>query len=335
MERRVHCLIFMLQGGQKSLYQIYSQNWEAVQAALKRLVSERARLMGLNMQGTEKFYQQVDALVARATAPSSGAPLAAIDREIMRSLEVDMVEEFLRDPTDRIIRDNLSIELALLTAATNAISGITPFTFEELQAILQGDGTFYDDHIFLYTIRDAMGIGDVKYARLMLATLPRAAAPADLEDRYWWDDALILAVSLQMVWYFFPVLDTAEQIALLQHYFYRSLVIGAPVRKKMQDALNLMTDADTLSALYAIFTKAVLDSDESVPLDKEATEGKDFNEVCKEYQAKVYTEEMSVLEQEKFMAELYANKKIDEVYIVWLREALSIFFHLKRQDIVA
>lgn len=325
----------MLEGGPKSLYRIYSQSWESVQGALARLALERARLKGLNIAGVDKFYQQVDALAAWTTKRSADSPFLAVDREIVRSLEVEMVEEFLRDPADAVIGDNLSIELSLLTAATNAIFDITPYTIEELRSVLQGEGSFYDDRIFLYTLRDAMAAGNAEYATLMVGTLPPApaGAPFDFEDRYWWDDALVLAVTLHLIWHFFPALGPGKQAALLQHYLYRSLVVGVPVRQKLQDALKVMDSADTLSVLYKILTKAVLENGESVPLNRGASAGKKLADIYKEYLAKVYTEEMSVLAQEKFMAELYAGGA-DEVYLVWLREALSIFFHLKRQDIV-
>lgn len=325
----------MLQGGQKSLYRIYSQSWSSVQGALTRLVKERARLMSLNIPGTEKFYQYVDALLARATASSVGSPLLAIDQEIIRSLDIEMVEEFLRNPSDAVIGDNLSIELALLTAATNAISsGIVPYTIDEFKAILQGEGSFYNDHIFLYTLRNAIATSDMEFANLLVTTLPPARFPDDLADNYWWDDALILATTLHLIWYFFSALGPGKQEALLQHYLYRSLIVGVPVRQKLADALNVMADIDTLSTLYNIFIKAMLGSDESVPLDKEAAAGKKLADIYKEYLTKVYTEEISVLAQEKFIAELYAGNSVEDWYIAWLREALSIFFHLKKQDII-
>lgn len=324
----------MVEGGQKSIYRLSLQSWKKVQAVLARLLERRGEVAALNLPLTEVFYQYVTALSVRANEPDDGSPLFTIDREIIRLLEVDMVEEFLRDPTDDIIRDNLSIELRLLACAINSAQGITPYTLDEFKAVLLGEVGFYNDSIFLFTLRHAMeSAGGQEYASLLVSTLPLANAPLDLEDRYWWDETLLLATSLHLIWRFFPTLGLAKQEALLQHYFYRSLVIGVPVRRWLQEALGV-TGEELLAEINKSFIEFLKDSYESVPLNIEATAGKNLADVYREYLPKVYNEGIGILVQEKFITDMYKGSSVGEVCLSWLREALNIFFHLKREDIV-
>lgn len=325
----------MLEGGQKSLYRLRSQSWAAVQSALAKLLEQEEKVRRLNMPAVNAFYWYAEALSLAANEPDNSSPLRIIDRETIRLLDVDLVDEFVRDPTDEIIRDNLAIELRLLVAGIGSIPNMAPYTIPELKAILQGEGRFYDDSILLLTLRRAMEApGGIEYASLMLRTLPPGNAPADLKDRYWWDDALILAGTLQLVWRFFPILDQAEQEAVLQHYLYRSLVLGAPVRLWVQEALSKATDETALSGMYALFTKALLESQESVPLDREATKGKNLADIYREYLVKVYNEDISALAQEKFISDFYQNAASASIYALWLREAVNIFAHLKKGNFI-
>ncbi|MBI5729275.1 MAG: hypothetical protein HY983_03505 [Candidatus Magasanikbacteria bacterium] len=325
----------MLQGGKKSIFRLYAQPWKNVQGALATLLQAEPQVASLNLPNTEVFYQHVKALSARANETDDNSPLFIIDREIIRSLETDMVEEFLKDPTDVVIRDNLSIELRLLAYATNTVANITPYTLEEFKTVLGGEAEYYNDSIFLATLRHAMESEDGKdYAAFILGTLPPGNAPDDIEDLYWWDDALLLATTLQLIWRFFPALTSAEQEVIVQHYFYRSLVVGVPARRWIGEALESVEDEARLTEMYALFIQALNENKESVPLNKDAAAGKKLADIYREYLARVYNEEIGILAQEKFIADFYQGSSVSPVYVGWLREALTVFSHLKKEDFV-
>lgn len=324
----------MIEGGQKNLYVLCEQPWAKVQGALAMLVKEKSRLESLNLPTLEKMFVQISALSARVNATNANEPLLVVDRNIVRLLEVAMVEEFLKEPTDQIIRDNLSIELLYLSATIGALPGITPYTVEEFKMVLQGEGSIYNDQIFLSTLRSAATTDNIEYAKLLIGTLPPAKADIDSEDVFWWDGGLVLAASLQMIWHFFPAFDLAEQEALLQHYFYRGLVVGVPVRSYLEKAFSNAADGDALAALHKLCIDSLMTNEEVVPLNRTVEEWKKLGDVYREYLPKVYNEDIGILAQEKFIKNLYQGTVVQESYFSWLREALNIFFHLKREDLI-
>lgn len=319
--------------GQHKLYDFRKQSLPEVQEALSDLLKVKNDLRAKGVTGIEKIYAYTEAIYTVANRKESDDPLEIIDKEIINFLDIDVIRQFIDNPQDSENREGMSIQLAMVASATNSLkTGANPYTKDELKAILKGEGSFYNDLVFINTLRQIMTQGsDEEIAQMFLHSLPAITAPEDIQRLYFWDEAVMFCVLLQTIWTLFASLNPESQKFLLQNYFYISIVAGVPVCFWLQEFLS---DNPDFEKLVIVFIRNLDENHESVPMSSSDENGKLLPDLLKEFISKVYGAEIAVLEQEKFIGSFYTGQANGEIYAFWLREALTVVLHIRRGDII-
>ncbi len=316
--------------GQRKLYDFRMQSLSEVQAVLTSLLNERKRLEATGIATFGKMYKYIEPLHAIAMmGDSKDAPLLIVDQFLLTFLDADLVKEVLLHPDDADLRNALAIQLGFIAAGTNNIPNIDSYTDEELKLIFKGDGSFYDEAVFVYTLREMVsGQPDSSIISALFATLRPVTELDDIEAKYFWDDAFVLSMMLHVIWKNIGVLSNLEQQTLLQNYFYRAIVAGVPVRVWLAEA------AEERPETMIQWSQMLSRSREHVPTNTRERTGEAFSSLVNRYLAEVLGEQISTLAQEKFLKTVYQNQPNKEVYSVWLREALVIVYHVKNGDLL-
>ncbi len=317
--------------GQRKFYDFRMQSLSEVQTALTKLLNERARVEALKLPvAIEKFYQYAGSLQQLSMAgEDKNQPLLLVDQFILTYFDPELVDAFLQTPTDVELYTALSFQLGYLSAATNRTPNLKSYTDEEMKEILRGEGSYYDETVFLHTLREIIeGSPDQSVVAALLATLPPVRDMADVDSVYFWDEALLLGMMLHTVWKHAGLLKSQDQQKLMQNYFYRAIVAGVPVRVWLTEVVEEKSD------IMLQWSQMLSRNREHVITNTSEQTGEPFADVIRRYLAAVLSEEISTLAQEKFLKDLYGSQPNKDVYSVWMREALSVVYHIKNQDLL-
>lgn len=329
----------MAQLEQRTMYLFRSQPWADTLLALRGLLSARAALEQKKISNITPLLNRLELINKTALAAEGEiGTLRLIERELIRFLDTANVDFFLSNPDNKKFHDELAGEVMFIAAATGNDPGlwpVAPYTNEELNQVFAGNVSFYDETVFLHTLRNVLTTpGSRALAELFFYALPAAHGEPNAVEFRWWDDAFVFSSLLQVAWYLFPFLDFAEQQFLLQNYFYQAGVLGVPVRNHLAEVLKVLR-VDRRDAMSDFYFEAVMGSKENVPIDFETWQQQPLAGLIKKYLALSYSQESGLLEQEKFITDLYQGQAIAAAMGGWLREALAIVWHLKRRDLVA
>lgn len=324
---------------QRTMYLFRSQPWADTLSALPGLLGAHAALEQKKVPNIAPLLNRLELINKTAIATEGQAgTLRLIERELIRFLDTANVDLFMAHPEDKKLYDELAGEVMFIAAATGNDPGlwsVAPYTNEELTQVFAGNVSFYDETVFLHTLRNVLITpGSRALAELFFYALPAAHGEPNTVEFHWWDDAFVFSSLLQVVWYLFPFLDFAEQRFLLQNYFYQAGVLGVPVRNYLAEVLKVLS-VDRRAAMSDFYFEAVSDNKENIPVNFETWQGQPFFDLIKKYLALAYTQELGLLEQEKFITDLYQGQAIAAAMGGWLREALNIVWHLKRHDLAA
>lgn len=283
----------------------------------------------------ERMYRYIFVIYEEALRQPPADSLVMAHRELIRFLDADLLQDFIKNPDDKPTRDVLSGQLAMIAAATTTAPNVEPYDAAELQKAIKGQSNVYNDITFLSTLHRVLHGGDdvAQYYSVLFGLLP-AVNPDGIAQEYGWEEALLFAALVHAVWSGFVKLTSERQQFLLQNYYFQAIVVGVPVRSYFQDfsvSNPKLTPTDQMSLL-----ERLLDANrEFVPTKTAGVEGRPFVDVLREYMAALYSGEVSTLAQEKTVAAFYRGQNNAEMFTGWLRESLNIIYHLQRHDLVA
>lgn len=264
-----------------------------------------------------------------------------LDASAISYLDADLIKEALSDHTEKI-RNDVTVQLAMVSASC----GITKenfkiYTKKELIEILKGNNTSVNDLVFVYTMNKlSVENTDKETLQTMLQALPKSSEAGILQKQYFWNEAFVFFVFLQVVWRMFEKFEPIGRQFLLQNYFYIAIVAGIPVRIILQDFLK-NKNSDDYIALSKDIIKNLEDNQERVPQDITDETGRSlkdlyrefFSEVGYDFISKSQPNGVAELEIGTLSQKLYKEKTDGAFFSAWFREALSILLHLKKGDI--
>lgn len=326
----------MLALGQNNIYDFRLQTLAQVQQMLGQLIVEKQRFLDLNIPVIAKIFDSIEAINKTANEPNINKPIQAFHESAITFLDKDLLEIFYNDPKDKEMRDALSLELILVSAATGNVTGLSAYTDEEMLDILKGkEVPFYDDALFVYTLRKSFegNVSNTLFSA-MIKTLPGVATVPDNVKMYYWDEMFLLSVMLHAIWRHFLYLSQNDQLFLLQNYFYQSVIIGAPVKFELQETAKLAVSRRQGDGMGRFLIESLLSGKETVPSKTLMREGKITSDVFKDFMNKSANEAINTLVLEKFVSDMYRGQEDSEFFAAWLRETLSIVWSIRTGEIL-
>lgn len=322
--------------GAQKLYTFYFQPQNEVVLVLNELVAAKDRLE-LFTPNSKGIFGVAETLSKQLQNTSNGI-LIKIDKALISLISVDLVKSFIANPSDQEILTSLSSQIFLVAAATDNLSPqlkeIKPYNDEEINLILAGKLPYYDDILFVYSLRQMItGATSSDYIGKLLNSLPSAPKEDEYETvEFYWLEVLISSLILQLAWAYFVDLSISDRKFLLQNYFYQSLVIGVPLRDRLLIAYN-GSNAQELDTEFDGIIHILDYSGEFVPTTSEAVFGVKVPEVIHQVFALVYEAQIKTFAQEKFITDFYEGEKNIQVMQNWLREFLRLVIGLHQHSL--
>lgn len=327
----------VLQLGAQKIYTFYSQPLDQVILALDELVAAKDRLEPLT-PNSKGLYETAATISKQLKSVVNASVLDKIDRSLVGLLSIDLIKRFVADPSNQEILTNLSSQIFLIAAATDNLPSklkeVKPYDDDEVGLILEGKLSYYDDILFVHTLRQMItGAVSTVHVSKLLNSLPTAPKEEEYEDiTYFWLEILISGLILQLAWAYFAELSSFDRKFLLQNYFYQSLVVGVPVKDRLLMAyknLDIKTRDKELDAILKILDY----NNEFIPLTVEAAVGVKVLEVIHRIFGAIHEEKIKTFAQEKFIGEFYQGEANVAAMQVWLRELLSLVISLRQHTL--
>lgn len=322
--------------GAQKLYTFYSQPQNEVVLALNELVAAKDRLE-LFTPNSKGIYGVAESLSKQLQNTSNGL-IVKIDKVLISLISADLIKSFIANPSDQELLNSLSSQIFLVSAATDNLSPdlkeIKPYNDEEISLILAGKLPYYDDILFVYTLRQIItGASSTSYVGKLLNSLPTAPKEDDYESaQFYWLEVLVSSLIIQMAWAYFRDLSISDHKFLLQNYFYQSVVVGVPVRDRLLMAYNGL-NAQELDKEFDGLIRTLDYNGEFIPTTSEAVSGVKVPEAVHQVFALVYEADIKTFAQEKFIADFYQNEPNTQAMQNWLRELLRLVIGLHQHSL--
>ena len=318
-------IIIMIDQGPQKLEYYFRHSRDSVKQALLSLREIDLALFE-DREMSQKFAIYVDFLTARIEAPREDGPQWPIDMACINILDVDIISEFARNPRDAGVRDVLFFQLELVAGTTVYGEISETYTPEQISKILTGEMREYNPVWFAYTLRQAIIGYDVhKYREVIWPYIELEQVISRRE--YSWEEAFYFSLMLQNAWYFFGVLPEEQQVFLLSFYFYRSIVVGVPVKEYLSNSLYESAGIFDLLFFHALYTGALDQNIEAMTTSIISNTTKPLNEVMNGYVSRVGEDILDGFKQNEFIQGLYEGQKGRDAYVSWLQEVFFIIFH--------
>lgn len=299
---------------------------------LLRLLAEQAQVNTVN--DPESLYGQiVDRAVLiiddlRGIALESVANVYAT--QVIGFLDTSVFEKIVntREQTDENVLNTAMFQLLFVMAALVIDPTIVPYDPSEIAELINPESQQEVNQLILAsTIGYVITTGVTGYTGLM-RLLP-TEAQTDIGEAFTWEDAFLLGIMVHLAWSFFPNASERDQVFLLQHYVYRAIVMGVPVRTWLA-----YTFTEPMSGAKATqCVQALLNSVELIPNNTNLFGAKKFSEVTHDYISAAVRETIPTLAQEKYLKNWYDTSTEGEQYRTWLRDALTIVYKLQTNTI--
>ncbi len=252
--------------------------------------------------------------------------------QVVGLIETPFLERVVNDKTASTPVDlgTLATELFYVTSALNVEPDLAFYNEAEINDLVNPNPVMdfeLSEAILAATIGRAM-LYDMPGSNSLMRFLP-TAPQTDLHEPYEWVDMFVIATIIHLAWSFFPNASEKDRIFILQHYVYRGILMGVPVRAWLLQSFNSALSGN-LSTQY---TQALLSSVEIVPTDTSLNGMKKLGQVTHDFISAAVRETIPTLAQEKFLATWYDSSAEGELYRAWLRDTLTIVYKLQTNTI--
>lgn len=310
--------------GAQKIYTFFSQPVPSVVSALDNFVFQKEKHELFN-EGFREIYDVAEVLKKKLNEPTGYK--AMFDSGTIALINEDLLKAYISNPSDKELLSVLASQILMVASASDTaemMKNIKPYDEEDMQLILQGKFEFYDDGVFVYSLRKMLD--ETNVSAQLISKLLNSLPPAPKEEEYadekhFWLDCLIKKMMLQLVWKNFDVLSTSDQKFLIQNYFYISMVMGIPVNELLQK----IDDQE----VYANILKLLEYNYEIIPLSAEGSFGIGLIETMHEFNSISYQEKINTFAKEKFIKSFYEGEEKTEAMQNWLRQLLTVFVTLR------
>ncbi|MCX6780180.1 MAG: hypothetical protein NT034_03305 [Candidatus Magasanikbacteria bacterium] len=323
--------------GPQKIQTFFSQPIESVVLALNELVSGKDRLE-LFTPNSKGMFEVASVLARQEKNFGQLSLLGKIDRSLVSLISVDLIKDFISNPSDKELLESLSSQIFLIAAATDnlpaSLKEIKPYDDDEMGLVLEGRLSYYDDILFVFTLRQIItSATSSSHIFKLLNSLPAAPSEEEFEEnKFYWLDALIGSLILQAAWAYFLDLSTNDRRFLLQNYLYHSMVVGVPVEDRFKNAYQDLEGQEYNLECDGVIK--LLDYNlELIPHTAQAVSGAKVSEVIHEFLPLVFEEKIQTFAQEKFITDFYQNEKDTQFMQGWLRDLLHLVLSLHQHTL--
>lgn len=250
--------------------------------------------------------------------------------QVIGFLETPILEKIAntREQTDDQTLDAAIFQLLFVMAALVIDPTIIPYDPNEVTELMSPESEEEINQLLLAsTIGYAITNGATGYTGLM-RLLP-TEAQTDVREEFSWEDAFLMGLMVHLAWSFFPTASERDQGFLLQHYLYRGIITGVPVRAWLSD-----TFTEPLTGSKATqYVQALLNSVELIPSNANLLGAKKLSEITHDFISAAVRETIPTLAQEKFLKNWYDTSVEGEKCRAWLRDVLTIVYKLQTNTI--
>ncbi len=232
------------------------------------------------------------------------------------------------------VESELDGKLKLIIAVIGGEQLVFPYTFEEFVEIIFEGTSDINDQRFLTTLSEAK-YDDKNGYRFVKIIIDFLSVHNEANEKPMeWEEALVLYSLLDVLYYRFFKLTSADRWFVLQNYFYKAIVCDLPVKKVLQDYLR---DCDSTFD-YMIRCSELKDclsgNLENVPVDLAKDEKQQLLFLLKNFISRSGGDGLGGYKMEEFLQGLYKDKIGRDASVSWLREAFVIILHINDASLI-
>lgn len=317
---------------QHNLFFFRLEKWAEVKSALSLLAEKKEELAQSRDQVTVKMFEYLDQIFLGCRIYNDKNVFEAIDISTVSFLSPAMIKEFIKDPTVQILRDRLSVQASLVSAATlNLPEPLELYNYDEMAGILvDGNKKLYSDLDFLFTLRALLEVNEPDDRVGAVFTTLSPLDPDQIEyPLYYWNEALIFSLIMQLVWKNFFLLPENQQEFLLKNYLFSALVAGVPIDYWLHQILSSEIDGFDNDKVGRAFAKAIEGNLERIPINTVTFESRKLTDILSDYIGKIYSGDIKTLVQEKFIQDIYKGQLEEKKFSDWLRNLFQLYYNLR------
>ncbi len=312
------------------------EDYEGVKNGLVLLIQNKEKLLALNDKVIEKMFEYINPMYSATQLYKSDNIFDLIDMSSCSFLSAALIKEFIKDPKNLVLRDRLSVQLALVGAATfNFLKpDLEPYNYEEIIRILvNGEKAMYTDFTFLYSLRSLLEINEPDDRVAAIFTTLDKINPEDSEfPLFYWNEALAFSLALQLIWKNFLFFDFKQQEFILTNYLFSAIVAGVPVDYWLKIILSTVAEGFDNQHTGKLFLKSIENNEENIPTNTVTFDNRKLREVLFEYVGQVYSGGIKTLVQEKFIQSIYGGQLEEKKFSFWLRNLLQLYYNLRSDE---
>ncbi len=304
----------------KNLYNYFDINSEEVLEALDSLVEVE----------NEPLNTLVEKLIVSIKADQSENEMYKYDQEVVDLLDVDLVNEFLRQPSNIDVQKQLVDHVTILAAATDNMSGLEMYSPQDLRTVLIS-GEYLDFIKVIHTLRKSQNSDDRHdYALSVVEQLKLLTT----RNTYTFNEVLILYFELQLVWSELETLPAEQQQLLFANYLYKAIIVGVPLRDIVVACLYNTTTASEYILINKDFLDYLNNNKEKILVSLNPFAEKTLSELLLIYK----TEFSAIAENSKsldlIISNIFAKQNNSEKQQQWLSRMLELYFGLQSADLI-
>jgi len=308
------------------------EQWPQVKESLVLLSEQKNILLQNPDPVVTKMFEYLDQVILGGKIYDEKNIFELIDISTLSFLSPALIKEFVKNPSNQVLRDRLSVQASLVSAATlNLLEPLTPYNYDELANILiDGNKKMYSDLDFVYTLRFLLELNepDDRVAAVFTSLTP--LDPDETEfPLYYWNESLVFSLLLQLVWKNFFLLPEQQQEFLLKNYLFSAIVAGVPVDYWIKQIVSSEIDGLDNDHINGVFVKAVENNLENIPINTVTFKSRKAMDILSEYVGKVYSGDIKTLVQEKFIQDIYKGQLEEKKFSFWLRNLLQLYYNLR------
>lgn len=279
-------------------------------------------------------------------AENNNIPQIIFDRLLNFDLPIEWLNNFSSLLVDNVEFNNfilrldnlkedyliLKKQLKAITAYMGYFSHIPIYTIQEVEKIFNVANEKYDLTKLASTVRENIWSDRGRSLSLLILDFFNNETVFN-ENEYSWEDAFIMSIFLHQVYNFFNKLTDIDQEFLLNYYFYKAIVVGAPVQNVLKKELYETTNVVDYVDVNLFFYKCIIANEEMIEIEFENRKKDKLGKILEDYLTLVKDNIHDGFRLENFLNNLY-SKTNDKYRIQVLREIFYIFTHLKTVDLI-
>ena len=315
----------------KKLYQFFTHSWDDARAAILQLRDfDWARVNGKWTAAMEEYARLLGDFVADHNEADPEWP---VDKACLFMFDPSVAKRFLQTPQDPAVQEDLYIQLGHVVAMTVTNGKEELYTPDQVRQILSGEMGEYNFIWFAYTLRQAeLGQDRELYSEILLSYFSIEQVQSRME--FVWQEAVYYMLMLQILWSQFSHMDAPDQEYLLEQYFYRALVVGVPLRERLQYFLYIAPSVYDYVILDYFCVQAIDKNKEVIPQSTTEDKNRSLAEVLRAYENRAGEDIVDGFKQQAFVESIYGNQPGRDAFVAWLQELLYIATHVKRGSLI-